>query len=90
MKKLSFLILMVFLFSCEKPKEIEDKSEVQKFCWTCEFSYPNFQGHGFHAEKKDVCDKTEDEIRSYEKVNSWKCGCVGDINSHTVTCWRKY
>lgn len=88
MKKLLFLVLIVFLFSCEKPKEIEDKSEVQKFCWTCEFYYPHYTYNNNQPKsiRKDVCDKTEGEIRSYEKEMAYN----GAVNAHTVTCWRKY
>jgi hypothetical protein len=89
MKKAIYLIIMVFLFSCEK-MESDKPIAVEKFCWTCQFDYPNYMGYGPHQIHKEKCDKTEDEIRSYEKEYAWSCNCASNLNSHTVTCWKKY
>ena len=84
MKKILFLILILFFFSCEK----EDKSTIpEKFCWTCETYYPNGL-HGIvpYSIRHTVCNYTEEEIRSYEKENSYN----GKQGNYQTTCWKKY
>ena len=84
MKKLSFLILIIFFFSCEKE---DDLVIPEKFCWTCEFYYPNgLHGVVPYSERRTVCDYTEEEIRSYEKETSYNTG----PKRHQTTCWKKY
>ena len=67
MKKLLFIFLIVFLYSCEKPKEAPTPIP-EKFCWTCEFDYPNFNGYGpyqlrwvlkihfFHFDSREIAE----------------------------------
>ncbi len=87
MKKILFLFLLVFLLSCEKQKEATTPVP-EKFCWTCEFYYPTYRYRNWQPStiRRVVCEKTEDEIRSYEKEMSY----YTPPDNHTVTCWKKY
>lgn len=67
MKKLLFLILIMFLFSCEKDKDTS--------CWQCEIkvSYKSFHYNVTIKEKImeiERCDLSEKEIKDYEKANN--------------------
>jgi hypothetical protein len=70
MKKLIFLIFVVFLFSCKQEKK-EDK-----FCWICEIqlSYSNKFMKMAREQESDSyvarCHLTETEIKEYEKANN--------------------
>ena len=50
MKKMLYLILLIFLFSCEKEKD----------CWECTQSWVGYE------EVFIMCNKTEEEIRQIE------------------------
>ena len=56
MKKLLFLFLLVFMFSCEKQKE-------PTYCWRCELKCLMFG-----TTESKVCDKTAAEIIEIEKT----------------------
>ena len=60
--KLFFLLLaLTVLFSCKK-----------KYCYVCETTTRVFQGstNSTNISRTQVCDKTDDEIKAYEKQNS--------------------
>jgi len=58
MKKLLFLFLIIFLFSCEKKPET--------YCWKCSWSdYPSIV--------LTKCDKTVDEIIQFERESGMSC-----------------
>lgn len=55
MKKLLFILLVMFLFSCEK----DDPR-----CWTCNI-HPDRTGSSY-SYNEQVCNRTSSEIKDYE------------------------
>jgi hypothetical protein len=75
MKKLMFLILVIFLFSCEKNESI---------CWECEMKQtPEIVLHF------EFCNKTEEEIHHYEEINTFYHNLYGTWFYQTTTCKLK-
>lgn len=77
MKYLFLITVLLVILSCKKNKE---------HCWKCStiIAYSN----NTQENKKDtVCGKTEDEIRSYEKSNSFTVA-TGPTSSakYTTVC----
>lgn len=64
MKKLLFLILIVFLFSCKE----------DTFCWQCEIKISYKALHYDHELEKIIkiqrCDLSKKKIKEYEKANN--------------------
>ena len=56
MKKLLFILSLIALMSCEKPPE---------YCWQC--NKERFAPNAYASTVQIICDKTEDEIRDFEK-----------------------
>jgi hypothetical protein len=84
MKKLLFLILLIFLFSCEKdePQPIKEK------CWTCtEIAKNQTSGVSNVIKSWKVCDILE---ASYQDGRRWMTyvwnGNVSIATLHTVKC----
>lgn len=55
MKKLLFVIALIALFSCEK----------ETYCWQCKKDI--FAPGAYSSTVQVICNKTEDEIRAFEK-----------------------
>lgn len=59
-------------------------------CWKCSFKVTNYEADGGYfitTAKEDVCDKTEEEIRYYEKARSVTEGApAGGRKQTEVTC----
>ena len=73
MKKLLFVIALVALFSCEKEPI---------YCWQCNKEI--FTDRTYSSHVTMTCDKTESEIRDFEKSGT------RDLNgaSIVITCKR--
>jgi hypothetical protein len=74
MKKLLFILSVIVLMSCEKPP--------QTYCWRCNKEV--YAPHSYNSHILIICDKTPDEIRKYEDVQTTT---VGDA-SIIMTCVR--
>lgn len=74
MKHLLAFIMFIFLFSCEK----EDP------CWHCEMRQTKKTTLYF-----TFCDKTEEEIRNYEEINTFTHNFGGEFWHQTTTCKLK-
>lgn len=88
MRKAVLIWCLVVVLSCEKDGKNEISIAPTKFCWTCEFYYPTYRYSNWkpYAYRVEKCDKTEDEIRSWEKEMTYN----KPPDNHTVTCWKKY
>ena len=76
MKKLLFLILLTFLFSCEKDRSIE--------CWTCRWEEKIFKTSAYHSTINDTC-MSEHDILTYQNKNTWET----DIKKNRIMCWKQ-
>lgn len=75
MKKLLFIIGLIALFSCEKQPEE---------CWQCKKDI--FTDIGYSSSVTIICDKTEDEIRDFEKIQTREFSGQGTVI--VMTCKR--
>lgn len=76
MRKLLFLTILLFLFSCEKAEIKEEKPE-KMICWECDISrYNMYYEKGVYCRAEQLTGLgrtgviTEDVIRLYEKLNN--------------------
>jgi len=66
MKKLLMLLLLVFVFSCEK---------VEDYCWDCVQIKTDFYKYKALYNPFTMCNKTEEEIRDIENTYTYiVCG----------------
>lgn len=72
MKKLLFLIILMFILSCEKSHDID--SVIERNCWSCRFQYIGEIADRNHryCNKSDIgipgsSEITESEIRQFVK-----------------------
>jgi hypothetical protein len=86
MKRAFFTILIIAGISCKKEKS---------YCWKCTTKvtyYPSSIG-GSGTSNNTMCDKTQDEIDSYEKAaTSTATSSSGGITvtiKHTTTCVKQ-
>jgi hypothetical protein len=76
MKKLLIILVLLTLgFSCKKP---------DTYCWSCRWQF--ISTLRVQSITTDVCDMTERQVNSYEKINTYI-----DINGdkHEMVCWKK-
>lgn len=77
MKQLLFISISLFLFSCNKTK-----------CYQCNITtLKTEQGNIYQSGVKaiDVCEKTEDEIREYERSNTINSGWMVTPGTNDTT-----
>lgn len=74
MKKLLFLLLLTFLFSCEKDRAIE--------CWTCRWEMKI--NNAYYSTCRDTCMPEENKLM-YEKTGTFE----NTNKKERVTCWKQ-
>lgn len=74
------IIAVVFSFSCKK--------EPSTYCWECVSQRHSLAG-GPSTIRNTFCDKTEAEIKQYERDNNFQRGSPTDILTVVTTCTRK-
>lgn len=73
MKKIILLLALISI-SCEKDREVT--------CWSCRWE--NTKPLEYRSTVTEICDKTEFEIREYERENTW---IRGDEENEMI-CWE--
>lgn len=80
MKQLLLLIgLVILVSSCKKTIEVNLVDKKQ--CWVCTMVDTGYQTQQVVTVNDTLCDMTEDEIKEFEKKNTFTVQTVGELKT---------